>query len=134
MLLPIPGEQLLLGNIIVFMVTQGMSLTGLLFAYMDETHHPNKWSGTYKEVLPYVIDAFHRVLHDLSTILDHEYVLELHDYLEQLCHPRVEKRGHPVSIQQGADQYSFERYVSIFDRLARSAEISLKRHTTLQRQ
>ena len=127
-------DMYLLGNVIVFMVTRGMSLTGLLFTYMNETHHPNNWSGTYKEVLPYVMDAFHRILNDLSASLDREYVLELHDHLEQLCHPCVERRGHPVNIRQGANQYSFERYVSIFDRLARRAEISLKRHTPLQRQ
>ena len=126
-------DMYLLGNLIVFVLTRGLSMTALLVAYMDDQHHPDQWSGSYEEVLPYVTDAFDRVLLDLSSLLDEDHVSELRDHLRQLCHPNVKQRGHPANIREEFAQYSLERYVSIFDRLASRAEVSLKRHKNLRR-
>ena len=125
-------DMYLLGNLIVFVLTQGLSMTSLLLSYMDEQHHPTRWSGPYADILPYIVDAFDRILLDLTTLLDADYVAELPVHLRQLCHPNPGQRGHPTSIREGFNQYSLERYVSIFDRLASRAEISVKRDAKLR--
>jgi hypothetical protein len=51
---------------------------------------------------------------------------ELVSVVSQLCEPDPSLRGHPASRQTPANQYSLERYISIFDRLAYTAEIRLK--------
>ena len=126
-------DMYLLGSLIVFILTRGSSLTGLLFSYMDDDHHPRQWKGSYEEVLPYVTDAFDRVLLRVKSLIDNDYVSELNTHIRQLCHPDIMKRGHPINIGRGHNQYSLERYVSIFDRLASRAEFSLKRHGSLGR-
>ena len=126
-------DMYLLGNLVVFVLTRGLSLTALLFAYMDDEHHPNRWTGSYEGVLPYVTDAFDRVLSDVESLLDNDHVADLNVHLRQLCHPDITQRGHPINIRRKFDQYSLERYVSIFDRLARLAEVSLKRHAPLRK-
>ena len=108
-------------------------MTALLFAYMDNEHHYERWAGPYEEVLPYVTDAFDRILSDLSSLLDDDHVAELSVHLRQLCHPDITQRGHPTNIRRKFDQYSLERYVSIFDRLASRAEVSLKRGANLRK-
>ena len=126
-------DMYLLGNLIVFVLTRGLSMTALVFAYMDNEHHPNRWAGSYAEVLPYVTDAFERVLADVSSLLDDDHVSELGVHLRQLCHPDIKQRGHPTNIRRNFDQYSLERYVSVFGRLASQAEVSLKRHAKLRK-
>ena len=126
-------DMYLLGNLVVFVLTRGLSLTALLFAYMDNEHHPNRWTGSYEGVLPYVTDAFDRVLSDVESLLDNDHVADLNVHIRQLCHPDITQRGHPINIRRKFDQYSLERYVSIFDRLARLAEVSLKRHAPLRK-
>ena len=127
-------DMYLLGNLIVFVLTRGMSMTALLSLYMEDEHRHGRWTGTYEEVQPYVTDAFDRILFQLSSLLDDDHVSELSVHIRQLCHPDVTKRGHPTNIRRKYDQYSLERYVSIFDRLASQAEVSLKRRANLQRQ
>ena len=127
-------DMYLLGNLIVFVLTRGVSMTALLSLYMEDEHHHERWTATYEEVLPYVTDAFDRILSHLSSLLDDDHVAELSVHIRQLCHPDITKRGHPTNIRQKFDQYSLERYVSTFDRLASQAEVSLKRRANLQRQ
>ena len=126
-------DMYLLGSLIVFVLTRGLSMSALLFAYMDDEHHHEQWEGSYEEVLPYVTDAFDRLMSYLSSILDDDYVAELSVHIRQLCHPDIKQRGHPVNIRRQFDQYSLERFVSIFDRLASQAEVSLKRHANLRK-
>ena len=40
-------DMYLLGNLIVFVLTRGLSMTALLFAYMDNEHHHERWAGPY---------------------------------------------------------------------------------------
>ena len=58
---------------------------------------------------------------------------ELAGLVTQLCNPDPQLRGHPKNIGYRGDRYSLERYVSIFDRLAKKAEWSLTRRDSIMR-
>jgi serine/threonine protein kinase len=115
-----------LGSMVVFLFGRA-NMTALLFSQMDETHHPNRWGGTFQEALPYLRQGYERALHlfksDLSG-LRAELRDELMAIVRHLCDPDPALRGDPKA-RSGANQYSLERYVTRFDLLARRAEIGL---------
>ena len=119
-------DMYLLGSILVFFCT-GSSMTHVLFSRLDQEHHHNKWDGTYSEVLPYLSRAFSRLIADIK---DWKHPLwqhsdEIAPLISQLCNPDFRDRGHPKNFAGRHSRYSLERYVSIFDRLAKRAEYSL---------
>jgi len=115
-----------LGSLIFFLFTQS-SFNSVLFFFLDESHKPKKWGGTYEEVMPYIIDAYDKTVYFLTAYIEEpELKSELENTLRQLCHPDPKKRGHPKNIGSSDSSLSVERYISQFDKLARLAEIKLK--------
>lgn len=114
----------LLGSMAVFCLT-GQALTPLLVSEIDSEHRPDTWAGPYSDVLPYVRDAFGRVMEVLEPQLPAEVSAEVVEVIRQLCDPDPGLRGHPST--RTTTQFSLERYVSLFDRLARRAESNLRR-------
>jgi eukaryotic-like serine/threonine-protein kinase len=113
----------LLGSMTVFLFT-GLSMTSLLFAHASPSHRPNIWSGNYRDVLPYVIDAFDQALCTFeaqitSVTLGHE----LRSIAGQLCHPDPSLRGHPRNRLGISSAFGLQRYVSQFDLLATRARL-----------
>ena len=51
----------LLGSMVPFFFT-GIGVTGLLMSELPDTHQPHNWTGAFQEVLPYLQDAFARVI------------------------------------------------------------------------
>jgi hypothetical protein len=43
----------LLGNLAAFLFS-GINVTAALLARLDPALHPNKWAGTYEQVLPHL--------------------------------------------------------------------------------
>jgi serine/threonine protein kinase len=114
----------LLGNLVAFMLA-GVNVTGGLSARLDPQFHWQEWHGPYLAVLPYLQDAFGRLLQDLATTIDPAVVADVVPLIKQLCNPDVSFRGHPKAVGRN-DQYSLERYVSLFDRLAIKSEIATR--------
>ncbi len=122
----------LLGSLVVFFCT-GVSLTHLLLMRLDEEHRPTKWGGTYKEVLPYLQHRLMQIIRELRGMIRIDFADEIADIVKQLCNPDPTLRGHPKNNKFNRNQYSLERYVSIFNLLAKKAEWSLTRRDPIRR-
>ena len=120
------------GSMVVFFI-EGCSITHLLFSRLNNRYHPNQWSGKYSEVLPYIQREFAQVIRDLKESTRTDFADEIADTVKQLCNPDPAERGHPKAIRIGVNQYSLERYVSNFDKLAKRAELSLTHQLSLKK-
>lgn len=119
-------DAYLLGSMIVFMFT-GLNFTGLLLSKMAAEHHPKKWIGSYREVLPYLQDAFGLALQSFaSTLTTFSAPAELVELVKFLCEPDISLRGHPQNRTGHVPRLSLERFVSRLDLLAVRAEYSLR--------
>ena len=107
------ADLYLLGNLAAFLFS-GTNVTELLAAKLDPQYHWTKWNSDYHTILPYLQEAFGRVLEDLKQILPAYVRVEMCSLVCQLCNPSLANRGHPRGIG-GFDQYSLERYVSFLD-------------------
>ena len=124
-------DMYLLGSLFVFLCT-GVSLTPLLLKRLDARHHPNNWSGPYGEALTYIESEFAQILREFRETIPSGLSEEAANLVRQLCDPDPQRRGHPLNSLSG-NRYSLERYVSIFDRLAKKAEWSLRRGNPILR-
>jgi hypothetical protein len=118
-----------LGNPAVFIFTRA-HMNALLFNYLAPGHNPNKWGGSYADALPYVQDAFFQAITEFRSRLPNQMQTrglndEVATAVTQLCEPDPAQRGHPASRSGLGNQYSLERYISIFDRLAFTGEVFL---------
>lgn len=121
-------DMYLLGSLAVFLST-GVSMTHLLSKRLNKEHHWKNWSGKYEEVLPYIQEAFLAIVRELHNVIRRDFPKEIPELVKQLCNPDPELRGHPKNFRTG-NSFALERYVSIFDRLAKKAAWSL--HNTKQ--
>jgi eukaryotic-like serine/threonine-protein kinase len=84
------------------------------------------WTGTYDEVVPFISAAFadylQRVKHDFPAWAAEELVM----IVRQMCDPYFERRGDPEARSQVGSPLGLDRFVSRFDRLAKSAQVKAK--------
>ncbi len=113
----------LLGSLIVFFFTGGASMTSLTLSRLNSAHHPLRWPQDYRSVIPYVRDAFERVLEDVGNGISEDVRIEVIGIIRYLCEPDPRRRGHPNDL--GGSQFNLERVVSVLNRLARAAEYGL---------
>ncbi len=111
----------MLGNLAAFLFS-GVNMTALLLTNLDRQHHPSEWTGTYDQVLPYLQNAFTRVLEILRPQIDSQVRDYMMSMIAQLCNPELSRRGHSKGLGRH-DQYSLERYVSELDRLLKSLRV-----------
>jgi len=114
----------MMGNLAAFLFS-GVNVTANLFGHLDPQHHPNVWTGTYEEVLPYLQNAFGKVIQELQPQIDERVRDVIVSLVEELCNPDIGARGHPKGIGRH-DQYSLERYVSLLDLAARRLEVRIR--------
>jgi serine/threonine protein kinase len=115
------ADAYLFGSMVVFFFL-GQGMTTLLELKLAPPHRCAQWAGTYADVLPYVRDAFGKVLADFGSAVAPEIRPDLVAIVRELCDPDPIIRGHPRDRGQAALQYSLLRYVARFDVLARKAE------------
>jgi len=115
-------DAYLLGSMAVFFFL-GIGMTPLLRQELHESFVWRNWGGTFNEAIPYLNDAFQRVLVRYSEALPASLKGELVEIVSQLCMPDPSLRGHPRT--RITSQYSLERYVSKFDLMAKRAELGL---------
>jgi serine/threonine protein kinase len=125
------GDLYLLGSMAMFFFL-GEGTTPLLFSRMQPAHLPNYWGGTYEEVLPFVRNSLGEILALLRVEIESRtdryarfFNNPLLAAISQLCEPDLDLRGHPADRR--ANQFSLERYVSLFDCTASRAEYFLRR-------
>ena len=61
-------DAYLLGSLAIFFFL-GTGATTLLFSKLPPPYHYNSWKGSYEDVLPYLKDAFQKVLLNYKAIL-----------------------------------------------------------------
>jgi eukaryotic-like serine/threonine-protein kinase len=112
------GDLYLLGSMVTFFFT-GISSTAALLSHLHPDHHYLNWQGSYKDVLPYLRNAFGSAVRSIgSQFRIRQLQIELTDVIAQLCDPDPELRGHPLSRIGIGNRFSLERYISKFDHLA----------------
>ena len=114
----------MLGNLAAFLFT-GTNVTESLMARLDPHHHWTRWRSHYAGVLPYLQEAFGRVLEELETRLPDEVRADVLPLVRQLCNPDLSLRGHPRGIGRHV-QYSMERYVSRLTHVVTMVEIKAR--------
>ncbi len=116
----------LLGSLIVFYFS-GISMSALLMKNIPSNFRVEHWRGHYSDVITYILDSFYTSLDEFSdSIPNSGFKNELRLIVEQLCFPLPDERGHPKNIATKSSPFSLERYISIFDRLYKKAEYTLK--------
>ena len=114
-----------LGSMVVFLFC-GVGMTAMILEHLPREYHYQIWRGSYAEVLAEVRDAFGRALQECeSNIPGDRLRVALREAISQLCDPDPSLRGHPLNRRGVTNQYSLERYVSLFNLLARRAEIGI---------
>lgn len=119
-----------LGSMVVFLFLNH-GTTPLILQRLRPEHRPFTpssavyWGGTYTEALPYVRDAFDKVIEDLCSPMNASYQSDVRLIAKQLCDPDPKLRGHPTNLRQRGNQYSLHRYISWFDLLARRTEVGM---------
>lgn len=116
-----------LGSMLTFFFT-GVGTTELLAAELDPSLHPDKCGGSYVDVLPYLREAFGRVVARFDNSVPEEHRGNLSLMLRQLCEPDPALRGHPQNRGRSETQYGLERYITSLDVQARRAEAGLSRY------
>lgn len=114
-----------LGSMLTFVFT-GFTMNALLMTELHPQFHPQNWSGTFEDVLPYVRDAFDRALVTVRSGAPAGVDDELSLLVAQLCEPNPYERGHRKGFNHSVtNQYSLTRFVTDLDLLARQAQLRL---------
>ena len=114
----------LLGSMVVFFFT-GLSATALLMMkHLPPSLHYLTWRGDYSDVLPHLQQAFAEMMQYLEPEIPSAVRGELARAVRDLCDPDSTRREHPAERRyRKTNQFSLERYVSLFNVVARRAEI-----------
>jgi len=111
----------LLGSMITFLMT-GVSAAAALQGYLDPRHRWGTWRGSWDDVLPFLQEAFGKVLDDFSAAVHPAARNELREMVAYLCEPDPTKRGHPKNLSMKGNELGTERFVSGLNLLASRAE------------
>ena len=123
------SDLYMLGSMIFFFAL-GFGITQLVLADLapDQQPYPfGSWTGTYDQIAPLLQNNFTNQLQKLKESLDDIPIgSELVRTASELCNPDPALRGHPLSHANGRNPYSLERYISLFDALAKRCDIEAK--------
>jgi hypothetical protein len=110
----------------VCFVFTAVTVNALLKTELHPTHLWGNWRGTYEEVLPYVRDAFGRVVERVRAAAPPMIAGRIGSLVEQLCDPDPFHRGHLRTLSRPGNPYALERIVTELDLLSRRAEIAVR--------
>lgn len=114
----------LLGSLVVHYIT-GCSMNALLYKHMPNGCLPNVYRGTYRGIIPYLLNSFQLSLEEINQSIPGSKVKQrLMSLIEYLCHPLKEKRVHPrnATLKNISAKYSLERFVTDLDYIKTLAE------------
>jgi eukaryotic-like serine/threonine-protein kinase len=115
-----------LGSLIATFFT-GVSMTSLVTHHLAPSQHWHVWQDTYEAALPFVRVAFNSSIAAISAQIPTPYRTEVTAIVRELCDPDPSRRGHPRSrAQRHGNPFALDRYVAVFDRLARTTERGVK--------
>ncbi|MCY0996234.1 protein kinase [Myxococcus sp. MISCRS1] len=112
-----------LGNLTAFLF--GLTnITAAIIVKLNVSHRPGRWSGLYKDVVPFLRHAFEEVLVDFEAgvaATGYAHAAEIARFVREQCEPDPRERGVP-RLRGGKAQYSLEIYISRLNYLAHRAE------------
>jgi serine/threonine protein kinase len=125
-------DAYMLGSMICFMFTLQSATTLLQQALPPHMLPPrwhrdptsSAWTGSFNEALPHLHQATARVREYVSRYFPDFCRDELGQAFAELVNPDPHERGHPRSKIAVGRLLGLDRYVSIFDRLSRRANIA----------
>ena len=125
------GDVYLLGSLAAQLFVKH-NFSTILYQSLSTAHRFSCWTGRYTEVIPYLENAHASVMVRLEKEIgvycpDNRMLADLLSAISQLTQPNPAKRGHPRARRSATNSYDVRRYVSLFNRLATSAEIRLRR-------
>lgn len=119
-----------LGTLMAYMFA-GTTPTDYYIQALGAEIRPHYWQGTgksdYKTALPLLQSAFTSFIAQIQQDFPAWAAVELSTVLLHACHPDYEKRGDPSARARVGQPIGIETFVSRFDRLARRAEIEIRR-------
>ena len=114
----IAADLYTLGGLLSFMFTQTTSIA-TLFNSLPLQFWPSNWGGSFEEVLPYLLNSFHKTADDFANSLPVKLRDDLVPVFELLCHPDPNKR---VAADVAMNKNALEKHLSRFDLLASRGE------------
>jgi serine/threonine protein kinase len=117
------ADLYMLGSLVIFFLTGGVSITPLLLSKLNQDHKPHFWPHDYRLALPYVRDAFEHALEEVKPSVPTEIQTDIFTIVRYLCEPDPRRRGHPNNPK--GEQHNLQRFVSAFNLLATTAEYGL---------
>jgi serine/threonine protein kinase len=116
------ADLFMMGGILCFLLV-GAKFLQLILAKIPNDKIPfYGYGGTFEEVRPLLLEAYHDALRDLKCEIPVKICADLLEVLGELTHPIPEDRGNPKRLQRVHQQYSLQRYISVIDRLAKEAK------------
>jgi len=113
----------LLGSLATYYIT-GQSMTSLLSQNINR--HINILSLNFENALPYWVEAFDNSVKKIENQLSgYDQKDKLINTIRMLSYPDPRKRGHTKNLVQRGNNYDMERFVEIFNLLARKAEYKI---------
>lgn len=129
-LLRTTSDLYMLGSMIFFYCL-GFGLTQKIIFDLSTDLRPypfGGWTGSYGQISPLLQNKFTDQLQQLTeAVSDLPIGRDLVKAAFELCNPDPIMRGHPLSHSSGGNPYSLERYISLFDALAKRSDIEAKR-------
>lgn len=119
-------DMFMFGNLIMTYFNN-ISMTSAVLSVLPDNMRPGKWGDTYRAILPQIELIFAKCLESFNDQIDWKLRSELVEFVKQLCHPDISKRGDLKNSHMGSQQYSLRRYTSKLDLLARKWEYSYKK-------
>lgn len=118
----------MLGSMLIFYI-MGAGITQLIIEKLQPEYRPpqcgGNWNGSFSAVLPNIQTVFTEILSELEKAAPDNIRTELTKAVSELCSPDPSFRGHPRErTHASTNPFRLERYVSLFDRLAKLAEIN----------
>jgi eukaryotic-like serine/threonine-protein kinase len=117
------GDIFMLGNLIVFLLVT-VPYSGILNCNLDANQCWRRWTGSFEEVLPGLVDAHGRVLSTIRGALLAEFAEPMVSIIDELCHPDPARRGDPIARRHGQNPYDLGRYVTKLDLIYKRAKIA----------
>ncbi len=119
-------DAYLLGSLVYFFFLR-IGMTPAILKNLPQELRPENWGGDFNSALPYIRDSWDESLGEFENYIKNfagQLTPELVEIVRQLTDPDPTKRGHPKNIIfKHGNPFSFERYISWFNRLARRAEV-----------
>jgi hypothetical protein len=117
-------DMYLLGSLACFLFANAQ-MTAATFSLLAPEHRPSQWGGSFADVMLFLRDAWSAALTEIEEHFPAAARADLAAAIRQLTDPDPALRGHPLARASIGSSYALDRYVSLFNLLARRQEVAI---------